>query len=137
MPDKLPAATAEIAALKRQVPALMKSETEAYEVIDFNKFIARVMGRNNLPPDVLYVQDARNTALTCSATAVGGDDDDADYAKYASFEFSIAVQQYPPRFGDPHDATCSQAWAKRAVFTLKYKSGLQEATKLLNAGVWT
>ena len=75
MSDKLHDATPEIAALKRQVAELTASIAGADAVIDVNKVIARVVRRNNLPPEVLYVQHARKAAVTRSATAARGDND--------------------------------------------------------------
>ena len=138
MSDTLQNARVSSTLLETQINAMRASESApANRAIYVASIIVKVIGRTLLPEKITYVLHARKTAVTRSATSVSNDDDSTDYSKYASFELPAGIQEYTPRVFDPRDATWSQAWAKRTVANRKFKSELQEATTLLNAGVWT
>ena len=138
MSDTRHNAHAGIAMLQERInePRTFKS-VPTNNTLDINSIIAKIMGRTSLPEEILYVLYAHETAIKRLATSVPDDEDSTDYSKYSSFELPARCKAYPPLVFDSLDSTWSQAYAKRAIGNPKFKSELQGATILLNAGVWT
>lgn len=128
---------AKIKALEARLAELEnKSNADDEHSIDAHELITRVVGQDTIPGAVSLVDNARHAAEAMASRSRIDEDDDTDYSRFAAFEFPSGVPTHLPATFNPRDVNWTQEWARRAVYTPRYRSELQEARMLLNAGAW-